>query len=355
MKQGVLVWCSDLSGIGGQSQVSKHVVKLLNGHLLKLFCYKKYFNSFDIFVYLMKVTQFLWFILRSKNIVYLVNSRSSIGFIRDLPIYIIIHIFRVKCIIHSHGSDLINLLKEKPLLSKIAIFFLKNNCVIVPSQHVYDELISLLPKITVVENFTEVQESQLIQSHIFNSSNSQNCKIKIVWNSNIIYSKGFFQAADFVNKLYNQGLDVEFQVFGVPMECNLMSYINCKKRFMTYLEYSWFNYIGQVGRSEVIDAVTTCDIVALPSFYKSECQPLALIDAMVLGKYLIVSKSPAIRATYGEYCGKYELIDLEELNVKKFMKSCRDFLLVSKDHSEKAQYRFSKERFNNQLLEHIFA
>ncbi|MDA8654332.1 glycosyltransferase [Alphaproteobacteria bacterium] len=240
------------------------------------------------------------------------------------------------------------------MLSKVAILLLRKHVVLVPSQHVSDELLSVLPKIEVLENFTEVHEYQLAKAKLFNSIHSNEGAIKIAWNSNIIYSKGFFNAASYIENLYAQGIDVEFHVFGIPMACDYMNLVDCEKQFRSFLNVPWFIYRGQLSRSEVIEAVADCSIVTLPSFYASECQPLALIDAMVLGKYLLVSDTPAITATCSGYSGTYNLVEEDGSDSDRFLNNAKKFLLISEKSAQHAQDRFSKQRFNERIIGYLY-
>ena len=350
----VTIWCSDVSGIGGQSQVTRHVANLLDADDTVLICYKRYFNFFDLFTYIISVIRFIRCSLGVSSVVYFVNSRSIVGFIRDFPIYLIVHLTNTKCIVHSHGSDLISLTREYSILSMVAVFLLRKHVVLVPSQHVSDELLFVLPKIEVLENFTEVHEDQLAKAKLFNSIQNNEGAIKIAWNSNIIYSKGFFSAVSYIENLYTQGIDIEFHVFGIPMACDYKDLAACEKKFQSFLNVPWFIYRGQVSRSEVIEALADCSVVALPSFYASECQPLALIDAMALGKYLLVSDTPAIRATCSRYPGTYTLVKEDGSDSDRFIKNARKFLLNSEKSAQHAQDRFSKQRFSERIIGYLY-
>ena len=113
------------------------------------------------------------------------------------------------------------------------------------------------------------------------------------------------------------------------MACEYKNLAECEKKFRSFLNIPWFIYKGQISRSEVIEALTECSVVTLPSFYASECQPLALIDAMVLGKYLLVSDTPAISATCFGYPGIYNLVKMDGSDGDRFINNSRQFLLNS--------------------------
>jgi glycosyltransferase involved in cell wall biosynthesis len=352
MKREVLIWCSDISGVGGQSLVTKHVVSLLSNSSVKLICYKRYFNVLDIYQYAYALIAFVSSFFKKNRVVYLVNSRSILGFLRDLPIYIIVSCTNCKVVIHSHGSDLCKLLTGYPILSHLARFYLSKHTVVVPSQHVKDALNKILPKIIVIENFTDVELEEVKKSKVFNDKIKN--KIIITWNSNIIYSKGFFLVIDFVEHLIDAGFLIEFRVFGKPMGCEFMSKSECERKLNRYTQKSWFKYFGQVTREDIITALVESDVVALPSFYSSECQPLALIDAMVLGKFLIVSDTPAIVATYGDYPGVVCLTVNRPSRINDFFELCDGFLKDSDAAAERACKRFSKSRFDRNMVQVIY-
>ena len=83
------------------------------------------------------------------------------GFIRDIPAYIISKNLYKKTVIHSHGSDLISLLSENNLISMAAKRVLRGTTIVVPSQHVRDALIWTSLDIRVVENFSSMKMGKI--------------------------------------------------------------------------------------------------------------------------------------------------------------------------------------------------
>ena len=171
----------------------------------------------------------------------------------------------------------------------------------------------------------------------------------MVWNSNIIESNGFFKTAVYLKNLYEKGISLEFIVFGEPMACENMSLARCTQDLSYLFGLPWFKFYGRVDRAKLIKLMTSCHIVALPSDYLSECQPLALIDAMVLGKYLLISNNKAIQATCRGYSGCSILSEHRVLSGETLVQKTAKYLPKSASEAQISSDRFSKERFNSEF------
>jgi glycosyltransferase involved in cell wall biosynthesis len=80
-----------------------------------------------------------------------------------------------------------------------------------------------------------------------------------------------------------------------------MSEEEVSRRLENLKSTEWFDYRGKVDHATAIALTAQADVISLPSRYPSECQPLALIQGMCAGKAIVVSDTPALRATLGAY------------------------------------------------------
>jgi glycosyltransferase involved in cell wall biosynthesis len=102
---------------------------------------------------------------------------------------------------------------------------------------------------------------------------------------------------------------------------------------------------------EVARLITESDIVCLPSVYASECQPLAIIDAMYAGRKVLVSNSAPLKATVENYPA--ELVD--PISVVSIQNGLINLMnKVYSDHElsiavKNTRLRFSISRFDNQI------
>ena len=105
--------------------------------------------------------------------------------------------------------------------------------------------------------------------------------------------------------------------------------------------------LNQVSRKKYKKLILRSNLIILPSTYKSECQPLALIEAMIYGKHLIINDTIALRNTVGNYP-----VLITKRNKSFIAESIRDCiandkktLQIRKKGALEARYRFSNERF----------
>ena len=164
-----------------------------------------------------------------------------------------------------------------------------------------------------------------------------------------LFEGHFYNALEEIRRLRESGLEISIEIFGSVIGCEYASQSECQKAINPYLDEEWVMFHGAKSRQDVIEALKSSDIVWLPSFYQSECQPLALIDAMVMGNFLIVSDSPALRATVGSYAGVLFLDEANTLQRDTLELAYRDFVSVREDEAMIANKRFSEQNFDHEL------
>lgn len=253
--------------------------------------------------------QALWFgakifvrcLIRPYDTIYIVNSRSLFGLFRDSIVLLSSKLSKNR-LIHSHGSDVASLLLKRGY-SRFARFLYRGSTVLVPSSHLLDPLCDLKNiQFKVCENFFD--HSAMTQSQVQNEcpvETKKNEQVVVYWNSNILASKGFFLVADSIAKLRERFPSIVFLVIGNPMGDEEADEFTVRSRLQQLSKLDWVDYRGPVTQSESIRLLEIADIVALPSRYSSECQPLAIIQAMCAGKRIIVAKTLPLRATVREY------------------------------------------------------
>ena len=351
MKKNCIVWCSELDDLNGQNIVTLETIKIIKkSYTLKMFNYKPGLNIFLI-DYLFKLMFFYFYILLKKNkFIYLVCSRSIFGFLRDVPVLILSKL-GIRLIIHVHGSDFLSLFENK-FIGEIAKNLYGNCEIIVPSKHMLNILKKInFKKISLCENFVEKsvityrEENNLLLK-------SRNKKFKILWNSNIISSKGFFETYEAIKILNELSFDIQFIIIGKFISDSELSYKEIKKKYHDIQKKSWVLSLNQVSRKKYKKLILRSNLIILPSTYKSECQPLALIEAMIYGKHLIINDTVALRNTVGNYpvlITKRNKSFIAE-SIRECIANDKKTLQIRKKGALEARYRFSNERFTENFL-----
>ena len=350
-KKKCIVWCAELNDLNGQNIVTTEVLNIFKkNYEFNLYQYKTGFNFF-IFFYFSNLLALYREIIFSKNdFVYLVCSRSSFGFLRDIPI-LILSKFGCRLIVHVHGSDFLNLFENKIFNKLVKLLYL--NCeIIVPSKHMIKGLNKLnFKKLTVCENFVSnnildfKEEKNLLTKH-------EKHKFKILWNSNIISSKGFFETFEAIALLNKSNFEIEFIILGRFIQDSELSFEEIKKKFNNIKNKKWVFPLNQVSRLEYRKLILSANLIILPSTYPSECQPLAIIEAMIYAKHVIINDTKALRNTVGNYPAlltkrnKYKIAE----SIRYCIEKDKISLVSRKRGAEEARKRFSQKRFCNNFF-----
>ena len=353
--QKFIIFCSSrLSKLNGQNIVTRKVLDILakNNKLIRL-SYKDGFG-FHVFGYFLKFIKiYLILLVKNPDFIYLVCSRSFFGFIRDLPI-LLISKFGYRVIVHVHGSDFKNIFVNK-YISSLAKFLYKNCEIIIPSNHLRNDIKeNLFKKVYLCENFVDQDLANYddkinlitIKDEVFN----------VLWNSNIISSKGFFETLEAIDFLNNKGYNIKFFVLGEPLGDLELSRQNVIEKLNLYNQKRWFDRHKVVKRINLKKILLNVNAVILPSSYPSECQPLSIIEGMIFCKHIIIKNTKALKNTIGNYPA--ELVERDKLIIANALKAC-----INKDSStitnrmkegKNALKRFSYNIFESKIKDIFF-
>ena len=169
-------------------------------------------------------------------------------------------------------------------------------------------------------------------------------------------SKGVFDVMQAVGVLFDEGANVQLQTIGTVMSDEELSITAANQRFSSFKDNNWLVYHGRVSAMRAAELSRETDVVLLPSRYSSECQPLAVIDAMCAGKAIIVSDTPALKATAGDYPAEFVPIHSVD-EVVKALRRLHDekradataFADRRNGPAANAGKRFSTQRFDQQM------
>lgn len=241
-----------------------------------------------------------WAILfRRHRLVYLVCSRSVPGFLRDFPA-LLAALVGVRVVVHAHGSDLPDLLTNG-LVGWLARRLYRRCEIIVPSSHLLSPLATLgCIRVHLVENFAQPNLGE-------NPVPVSGQPFTILWNSNVIASKGIRELVEATRRVGETGFDLKLIILGRPIGDGEASADEMQAYLNDIEGLEWVERRGPVSPEESARAASSCDLVALPSRYPSECQPLALIQAMCSGRRIVAGDTPALRATLGAYPARFAI------------------------------------------------
>ena len=171
--------------------------------------------------------------------------------------------------------------------------------------------------------------------------------LRALWNSNLIFSKGCLLAIDGCISAFENGLDVSITVLGRPLGDDVYSKEAIGEEVSLRAKQACVDYVGLVSLTQAHTLAALSDVVLLPSSYRSECQPLALISAMVNGCEVVVCDTPALRATLGSYPAWF--VEENVSDVVIVLSKIAEKKLVTDESIELARRRFSRSRFFEEM------
>ena len=293
----VIIFTPSYDHEDGQALVTRRVVE----HSLRMsevpvtLVYSRGFSFKGLFTWMLAVVRLFLLALRSprSSAIYVVCSRTSHGFLRDVPVLALALLGR-RILAHCHGSDFFELLDEA-WVSRLARRLYVECEVIFPCAHLCERAAPRVRRAHVCENF--FSGSKIDESHIPSSSGP----LRVLWNSNIMATKGLCDVVEALADLVNDGFEVDFLCFGRTISDPECTSQKLEEKLAQWSSYPWFNYLGRVSHPRALEVLSWADVVALPSRYKSEMQPLAIIEAMCLGKHVIISNRKSLLVTVGDY------------------------------------------------------
>ncbi|MEL6829754.1 MAG: glycosyltransferase family 4 protein [Pseudomonadota bacterium] len=279
---------------------------------------------------------------------YVVCSRSNFGFLRDLPALILAN-FNFRVVVHSHGSDILDLLTKRRI-SPLARAVYQGCELVVPSDHLRSPLEDHTKHVEVCENFFQV--TGLSQEW------PQSQRFRVLWNSNIMSSKGFFDVAEAIARLVDKNCEIVLTVLGAAKGDLEMSLKDVLKKLSTYQRFEWVDFVGRVEHHTLSEYISQSDLIALPSRYPIESQGIAVIEGMCSGRALIVSDIPALQTTIRGYPSETvptNDIDALEAAISRLVEEKRNdpkgFFERRQEPAQFARERFSIERFDSKMIE----
>lgn len=340
-RRKAVFWSASFDMITGQAAVTKRVAE----REMRIDWTMAVYRSGGIAIAsVSRAALILWWavLFRRYRLVYLVCSRSLLGFFRDLPA--LLSVFAgARVVIHAHGSDLPDLLTNGRV-GWLARNLYRRCEIIVPSSHLLPTLAALgCIKVHLLENFAQLSLGDAtppISRQAFT----------ILWNSNVMASKGIRELVEAARTCCKANIDLRLIILGRPISDGEASADEMQAYLRSLEGLNWVEYRGPVSPKDAARAASMCDLVALPSRYPSECQPLALIQAMYSGRRVIASDTPALRATLETYPARFTRPEAREIAEALFA-STRD-PEPSQSAVAEARGRFSPSRFDA-LLESI--
>lgn len=221
--------------------------------------------------------------------IYLSGSRSLLGIIKDLPIFLFQKKSNYQIFNHLHGFEIYEIVERNTLKNKILYLFLK------PKKGreliVLDEILTEKFKpseqkfVTVIENFYQPIFEREIDLRMKNN--------QIIYFSNLMYSKGILDFLEAAMKVLNKNQTYSFVIAGDFVSDEYMSSEKIRDSFFKKLNLmnkkfrGKVTFLGKINGNSRVEVLQGTKIFVLPTFYKTEAKPLSIIEAMRMGNAII--------------------------------------------------------------------
>jgi glycosyltransferase involved in cell wall biosynthesis len=275
--------------ITGQSIAFELVVNELNKseYKAKVLNYTKFTNTIMYLIHnIFILIEGCFVLIFNKHIklLYLTTSRSKLGFLRDMFFISVAWVNKVKVVNHLHGSDFIKFRNSQPpfLVKLINSAYRKIDCSIVLTPKMKEQYADYPDmKVEVLSNFCPPE----VYAFRFDEKNES---LKILFLSNLMYSKGVIHLIKACIKLSELGVKFELNVAGKAIGDEYKSADEIQQIFNIYLKkYNWLNYHGIVSGREKILLLNNNNVFCLPTFYKTEAQPISIIEGICSGSTIL--------------------------------------------------------------------
>lgn len=150
-----------------------------------------------------------------------------------------------------------------------------------------DELSLLSLKNTQKKYLPNTCNSITILDKVYN-----NKTINILFISNIFREKGVFLAIDAISELATKYVNIKLNIYGQPMNKRI---INDLMQFITSLKLTdKIIYHGYLSEENKCSVFSSSDIFIFTSYFREECMPLVVLEAMQAGLPIVASKIGAV-------------------------------------------------------------
>lgn len=267
--------------VGGYIKESKHVNSSFDCRYVNLGTSVRVDEIEKVgFQKIKRIFQIGWRILRylfvfKPDLVYFSLSSSRAGFYKDALYVLLAKLFRRKLVYHFHNKG-ISKRQDKWFDDFLYKLVFKKADVILLSKYLYYDIEKYVTEDRVHYCPNGIPKlNDLLNKKTAETSVSR--KVEILFLSNLIASKGIFVLLEACKVLLDR--KVAFYCTFIGGEGDVTATQFQKKVVDLGLEANVV-YAGRKYGDEKIEAYSRADIFALPTYYRNECFPLVLLEAM---------------------------------------------------------------------------
>ena len=296
------------------------------------------------------------FLFNRIDIVYFTCSRSRRGGLFDIMVICLSRLFHARLVNHLHGADFDTFYEslDRFLRRLIHYCYEKIDVSIVPVEGMTEEFSAYFPKMMVktVPNFYD-ETLEWIQDKTPSES------VRLLYLSNIMTSKGILDLLDCFYALTKRYDDLSLTIAGDFIGDSFMGRNEIKETFLRKIEKlkqdtkCSVSYAGVVSGDEKVNLLRHSDIFILPTYFKSELFPLAIIEALRAGNVIITTRHNFLPEIVSEDNGC--LVDVKsprmiEGAVARFVEDKERMRQIQRYNINYARERYSQELYIKRIV-----
>ena len=288
-----------VESLSTEAGVNVHVIDIAEADFFSKI--KMFSKTFRTFGYIPPVLNFLRLAFSKNATVYLTIAQSRFGFLRDLIFISIASVFGRNIILHLKGGNYSNFFQNENTFFQIIIRFtlLKATKILVLS-HLLTNMFDFEPKLK--EKVFVVENGLPFEGPTINPVKNFDGPFRILYLSNLIQSKGYFDLLIAASLLKKNGLDIQVDFAG-----SFLTHNDDKKSISSQqaqLEFEAFvrdnslencvRFHGSVFGDSKLELLRKAHIFVLPTNYNNEGQPVSIIEALAFGVPIVSTNFRAI-------------------------------------------------------------
>lgn len=312
----------------------------------------------------------LFFILvfNPGQTVYLTTAQSKVGFIRDYFIINIARLFGSRIIGHQFGANYSGFYNSQSVFfkKKIKKTLGKTDKIVVEGDYTKKQFSFLTDYETKVYSLPNGLPENINSATIFPKKILRNQSIKLLYLSNLIETKGFWDVLEAVDILVNkEKIEIEVVFAGKFLDSvddkKFSNAVEAKKAFCEYIESNNLKknvtYLQGLYGVEKSKAFMKSHFFLLPSYYINEGQPVSVVEALAYGCVPIVTEYRLIPMMVNKTNGFF-------VNSKSPDEIVTIIKKLSQDHDLYASYsesainyyleRFTADKYTEKLISLFF-
>jgi len=241
-------------------------------------------------IYLRLLSQFF---SGRPNAVYLTPTIDGYGLLRDCICVLICRIFSVRCILHLHMRGVRNNYEQSASYRFLYRTLFKNTDIIHLSENLYDDVAPLISpeKFHVVANGVVDPGVQEASDATSNEQRSTSDLPTILFLSNLDPEKGPLDLLEASQRLTQDGVAHKVIFAGAKVKMEVTAAI---ADAAAASQHNSIILTGPVYDNDKQNLLKHADIFVFPSYYRYECQPLSIMEAMAYALPIAATKEGAI-------------------------------------------------------------